>query len=245
MEYTTKDKEIIIKIPASNSGKMRFKTRENKLEFGKTFATRNNNFGENVYLEWQIGYDAVVTDVESGEKETTLKQYTFIGANGKKKYLYELSEFLYEGMRTGLILDESIRTLLEEIKKYNDFIDDKKIEVEHNSKITINGINFEETSIKLPTLFMVETADNTQIEISIQKQQYASGVQPMVYFCIPIKSFNNYSNLIGRPSKNGDILEYAIKEDNANILFDIIKIFAMCSKRHNFDVIEILKILIK
>ncbi len=47
---------------------------------------------------------------------------------------------------------------------------------------------FEETSIKLTTLFMIETTDNTQIEVSIQKQQYASGVQPMVYFSIPITS---------------------------------------------------------
>lgn len=245
MDYIAKNKEIIIKISASNSGKFRFKTRKNNLQFGDTFAARTRNFDESVYLEWQIGYDAIITDVVRGKKDTRLKRLTFVGANGKTKYLYELSELIYEGMQAGLVSIEKIINLLEEIKKYNDFIDDKKIAIEHNSKIVLNGMSFEETSIKLPTLFMIQTADNTQIEVSIQKQQYATGVQPMVYFCIPIKSFSNYSDLMGHSSKNGDALEYIINKDNADVLFDIMKIFAMCSKRHNYDIIEIIKILIK
>jgi hypothetical protein len=92
---------------------------------------------------------------------------------------------------------------------------------------------------------MIKTTDNTQIEISIQKQQYASGVQPMVYFCIPIKSFQNYKTILGRPSKPGDELVYIINNKNASVLFYMIKIFAMCSERHHFDIVEIIKILIK
>jgi hypothetical protein len=245
MNYTTKDREIIIKIPASNSGKFRFKTRSNNLKFGDTFSTRDNNFNENVYLEWQISYDATIADMVKGEKDTKLKSYTFVGANKKTKYLYELSELVYEGINNGLILIEDISSLLKEISNYKEFIDKKKIDVEYSSKIVINGIQFEETSIKLPTLFMIETTDNTQIEISIQKQQYASGVQPMVYFCIPIKSFQNYKTILGRPSKLGDELVYIINNKNASVLFDMIKIFAMCSQRHHFDIAEIIKILIK
>jgi 8-oxo-dGTP pyrophosphatase MutT (NUDIX family) len=104
---------------------------------------------------------------------------------------------------------------------------------------------FEETSIKLPTLFMIETTDNTQIEVSIQKQQYASGVQPMVYFSIPITSFENGKELYGKPSTNEDNLIYVFDAKNINTLFDLLKIFAMCSRRHNFDIQEILKILLK
>lgn len=50
---------------------------------------------------------------------------------------------------------------------------------------------------------------------------------------------------MGHSSKNGDALEYIINKDNADVLFDIMKIFAMCSKRHNYDIIEIIKILVK
>jgi len=92
---------------------------------------------------------------------------------------------------------------------------------------------------------MVETTDKTQIEISIQKQQYASGTQPMVYFCIPLTSFENGKTLYGKPSTNEDNLIYIISENNIDVLFDLLKIFAMCSKRHNFDIKEILTILLK
>lgn len=245
MNYKIEKDKIILNIRATNDGKFRFKTRENNLNFGDTFATRGNNFSSNVYLEWQIGYDAIVTDVEAGKKETKLTDLTFVGANKKTKYPYELSELIFDSIKIGLISKNKITELLKEIENYSDFIDEKKIEVEHSKKINLNGISFEETSIKLPTLFMIETTDNTQIEISIQKQQYASGVQPMVYFCIPITSFENGKDLFGKPSTNEDNLIYVFDKRNVNILFDLLKIFAMCSRRHNFDIKEILKILLK
>jgi hypothetical protein len=245
MIYKANSKEIVIKISASNHGKFRFKTRDNNISFGHTFSTRNNNFTEKVYLEWQIGYDATVADVKNRNKKTNLKRKTFIGANGKKKYLYELSELVYEGLKNNLISAKEIDDLLKEIKSYRNFFDTNKIEIDRNSSITLNNISFEETSIKLPTLFMIDTSDGTQVEISIQKQQYASGVQPMVYFCIPLKSFDNYKDIMGRPSNSSDLLAYVINKENSKVLFDIIKIFAMCSARHNHDIKEIIKILIK
>ncbi len=245
MKYKIENNNIILEIRATNAGKFRFKTRETNLEFGETFGTKENNFNEKVYLEWQIGYDAIVSDVEAGKKETELKNLSFTGANGKVKYPYELSELVFSAIKIGLISKNKIASLLKEIESYSDFIDGKKIEVDHNKKIKLNGIPFEETSIKLPTLFMVETIDKTQIEVSIQKQQYASGIQPMVYFCIPLTSFENGKTLYDKPSTNTDSLTYVISDKNINVLFDLVKIFAMCSKRHNFDIKEILNILLK
>ena len=245
IQYEAKNKKIIIKIPAASKGKIMFKTRDNNIKFGDSFSARQSNFNENVYLEWQIGYDATLSDIKKDKKDTKLKKLSFIGANKKEKYPYELSELLYEGLNIGLISINNISKLLNEICHYNEFIDDKKIDIQYNSDIVINGISFKETSISLPTLFMVETTDDTQIEVSTQKQQYASGVQPMLYFCIPITSFQNYRDIMDRPSKLGDKLIYIIDNNNANVLFDMMKIFSMCSKRHNFDVIEILKILLK
>ena len=80
---------------------------------------------------------------------------------------------MFVSVKIGLLSKKDIESLLSEIKSYKNFIDQKAITVERHSKININGINYEETSIKLPTLFMVETEDKTQIEVSIQKQQYA------------------------------------------------------------------------
>ena len=53
---------------------------------------------------------------------------------------------------------------------------------------------------------MIETVDGTQIEIHIKQQQNASGTQPMVYFCIPISSFNDYKKILGRSSTKADVL---------------------------------------
>lgn len=245
MKYKTGKDKIIISIPAKSKGRFRFKKRSNNLEFGESFAARSENFTEDVYLEWQISYDTTVSDVKNGKKKTNLTDNTFIGDNGKEKYLYELSELLYEAVKLEIISINDIENLLEEVTDYEEFIDDKKIKVDKLSEIVFNGITFKETAIRLPTLFMIETEDQTQVEISIQKQQYAAGVQPMLYFTIPLTTFSNYEYLIGKSSKKGDMLNYIIDCQNANVLFDILKIFAMCSERHNFDIIEIIKILIK
>lgn len=144
-----------------------------------------------------------------------------------------------------LITKKDVKDLCDEVKGYKNFIDDKSISVEHHAKLTINGVHFEETSIKLPTLFMVETLDHAQIEVSIQKQQYASGVQPMIYFCIPIKSFTNYSEIMGRSSVAKDALVYAISKSNVLNIVYLMKIFGMASKRHNHDVVQIIQTILE
>lgn len=245
MEYQIKDKNILLIIHATNAGKFRFKKRKNRLDFGETFSTRERCFDDETCLEWQIGYDIPVKDVEDGKGETKLTKKHFIGSNGKRKYPYELSELLYATVDMGLITKKDVKDLCDEVKGYKNFIDDKSISVEHHAKLTINGVNFEETSIKLPTLFMVETLDHTQIEISIQKQQYASGVQPMIYFCIPIKSFSNCSVIMGRSSVAKDKLVYAINKNNVFNLISLMKIFGMASKRHNHDVVQIIQTILE
>ena len=245
MEYTIKEKSIYLTIPAANSGKYRFKKRKNKLDFGETFSTRGCLFDEQTYLEWQIGYDVLVKDIEKGEKKTKLNKKQFVGGNGKNKYPYELSEIFYAAMELDLISKEEAEGLLEEINNYQNFIDEKAISVEHHSNITLNGMNFEEASIKLPTLFMVETLDETQIEVSIQKQQYATGIQPMVYFCIPLKSFKNSSGICGKSSVSGDNLIYVIGKNNVSNLINLMKVFGMASKRHNCDIVRIIQTLLE
>ena len=245
MEYIIKEKNIWLIISANNAGKFRFKKRKNRLDFGETFSTRECVFDDQTYLEWQIGYDVLMNDVEKGTKSTKLTSRHFVGSNGKKKYPYELSEIFYEAMELEFITKEEVENLCKEIVSYRNFIDEKVITVERHSKLTINGINFEETSIKLPTLFMLETLDETQIEVSIQKQQYASGVQPMVYFCIPLKSFKNSADLHGKSSAPGNKLIYVISKTNVLNLLYMMKVFGMASRRHNNDIVKILETILE
>lgn len=238
--YSCVNNSIELTFSAANDGKFRFKTRDSETSFGQTFATRQKPFNEKVYLEWQIGYDAMIEDVKSGKKFSKLTNTTFIGSNGREKYLYELSEILYESIKCGLLSVKDLDKLNAEILSYNTFFDGKEIVVETSSSVLLNGIPFKETAIKLPTLFMPQT-DGTVIETSIQKQQYASGVQPMIYFNIPFKSFVNWKELDGKKSVKGNNLKYAIKKENAEVILNMFRVFGMASSRHKFDVEQILK----
>jgi len=245
MEYRIKEGNIELIIPATNAGKYRFKKRLNRLSFGETFSTRNEPFDEQAYLEWQIGFDIPVKDAEEGTEAIKLNEQSFIGSNGKKKYPYELSELFYTAIEQGLISKDEVKTILKEIHDYKELFDEKPISVdERTSEIILNGISFEETNIKLPTFFMEQSSDDTQIEVSIKQQQYASGVQPMIYFCIPIKSFKNSTKFLGRPSISGDCLIYVIRRDNVQVLLNLMKVFGMASERHKHDIIQILKIIL-
>jgi len=235
----------MLELPSAKSQtepKFRFKRRANKTDFGVSFAARQNNFDRSVYLEWQIGYDVPVSEVENGARTTSITFAHFIGANGKEKYPAELSEFYYEALKCGLIVKDDVKALYKEINDYDSFIDDREISVERPTLINFHGINYHETSIKLPTLFMNETVDDTQIEVSIEKQQYATGVQPMIYFCLPIFSFSNGLEFVGRTSKPGESLKYVIDERNVSNLTILMKIFGMASRRHQHDIAEILKL---
>lgn len=245
IKHEIRDGAIFLFIPAKKHGKFRFNKRETDFEFGHSFPTRSENFDDRVYLEWQIGYDVTVSDVKNGKKTTELANMHFVGSNGKTKYPYELSEILFKSIEVGLLHDKDIEELLKEIAGYTNFIDEKPITTEPASDIYINGLSFKETRIKLPTFYMADTMDDTQIEVSIEKQQYASGIQPMVYFCIPFHAFKNSSELRGRPSVSGDKLIYVIDQSNVINIVLMMKVFAMASKRHRHDIIEILKLLIE
>lgn len=243
MEYKIEKSEIRIFIPASNKGKFRFKNRVDNFEFGNILATRSGAFGPNTYLEWQIGYDATDKDMKDGKKNTKLTHLTFVGANSKKKYPYELSELLDSAIKINLINKESLKKLLEKIKDYKNYLSDKKIEAEQQGTFELNGLSFAESSIKLPTFFL-PNEDGTQIEVSIQKQQYASGVQPMLYFAIPCKSFSNGGALNGKSSTLKDKFIYIINKENVKNILRIFEVFAMASPSHNHDVREIIKALL-
>jgi len=245
MEYRINEEgNIEVIIEAKNNREFRFKKRQNRFIFGETFPARKKPFDKQVYLEWQISYDVKAIDVEKKNIKVELNKHFFIGSNGKKKYPAELSELFYTACKQNFISKEEVKNLLNEIIAYQEFIDEKSISViDHKSKITLNNVSFEETSINLPTLFMVET-DGTYVEVSIEKQQYASGVQPMVYFCIPLITFKNSSDLLNKPSSKKDKLIYVINKYNSQNLVNLVRIFGMASKRHNHDIIEIMKMIL-
>lgn len=119
---------IIVSIPlTTQSGKIRVKERNSFYEYGLPVATRQISFSQKHYIEWQIGYDVDKNDREKFNL-STLQNSEFIGANGKKKALYELSEYLYYFTQWGIIDEteiESLYAFLSNIKN-DDFIDSRE-----------------------------------------------------------------------------------------------------------------------
>lgn len=235
---------VTIDLPSANAGKYRLKTRDENIAFGAGFSGRNDPFHDGVYLEWQIGYDAEVKAVEKGDKYTALKTKTFIGANGKETYVYELAEILYFAATVDVVSLDKITALINEIKAYDEFIDTKEISIEKHDDVQLNGLHFAETSIKLPTLYMSQN-DGTQLEASIQKQERALGFQPMIYLSIPFKSFINCEDFRGRASKRGEFFSYSITAKNIETVFNLFRVFGMASAKHKQDTERILDVIIE
>lgn len=238
------DHEVLIFVPLKTKGKFRWKNRRNHNEYGVGFATSTNEYTANSYVEWQIGYDVEAS--KTSEKPTTLTDLTFIGDNKKVKHPYELSEILYQMKVAGLVTSKEILALLNDNLKQNMFLDKEyKIKTNHSGKEMIGGLLCDKQIISLPTFAYANGAESPVIEISIQKQQYASGVQPMLYLSIPLKCFENWKNFVGKTSNdfNEPYVVLKIDKKNKNFVLNTFRLFACCSKRHKYDVNEILKLI--
>ncbi|MCL2312194.1 MAG: R.Pab1 family restriction endonuclease [Firmicutes bacterium] len=235
-------KEISVKIPlTTTSGKIRIKERNLLNEYGIPVATRQTNFSQKHYVEWQIGYDVVVE--KNNETVTTLFDKTFVGANGKNKALYELSEYIYYFHKWDVITKNELL----DIKKFVENTDDKLL-IDVNNDFNILRSNFKETKlfgidflqaeIKYPLL--VHKVKNYDIitEIVIKEKQRAIGIMPMLYLCFPITELR--SNLLGRVAEAKETANFVINKNNRNVFTEMLKIFGVLSKAHKQDTVNII-----
>ena len=239
-------KGLSLEIPLKSQGKFRCKNRANSSEYGEGFAPKTEAFTKNSYVEWQIGYDARVDDVRDGKKSTTLTKRSFVGANGADKYLYELSEIVWKLSEVNLISKKQIENLISEVDSYAMFLQENfQIQMKKTGTERINNIVAVRHEIQLPTFtFDSETKNEIFTEISIQKQQYATGVQPMLYVIIPAAAFDNADKIIGQDSSETPYGFYTIAtKEKAGYFLKIFSYFGLCSERHQHDVLEILKII--
>ena len=242
------NKEIIVSIPLTKgTEKTRIKKRSMTNEYGLPVATRTEAFTQNCYVEWQIGYDVITADEEKLQR-TTIKDKLFIGANGKQKTLYELSEYIYYFYQWGIIT----RKDLEDVLSFLDNIDQKLfldvnteyvIERTHPIPRELFNIKFEYTQVKYPLLVHKFLPYEVITEILITEKQYAIGVQPMLYFCFPITELA--TNVLGRVAQPKETADFIINAKNINVFLEMLKIFGILSKNHNADIHTIIQTILK
>ena len=241
IEFDVKKNSIEIKVPLTSQGKFRCKKRNNFQEYGIGFAPKSEIIPNNAYVEWQIGYDMILGD---DSKNSTLEHLTFTGANDKEKCLYELSEIMYYLCKNNIASKSEINDLIETIDNMHEFLQDSfSIKSEIVGSVIINGNDFYESVISLPTFNKVNNSCDIIIQISIEKQQYATGVQPMLYVNIPVTEFDNEKLIIGNTSVDEKYGILTINKDNFDVIKNIFICFGMCSSAHHHDILEILKII--
>lgn len=226
------------------SGKIRVKNRSIANEYGTPVAVKQTPFKQSNYIEWQIGYDVIKGEI-SEAKDTTLPDENFIGANGKEKALYELSEYIWHFFDWGIITDKE----LEETKEYlenvseNGLLDvnaELQIERSHLIEKEINNFKFEYTQVKYPLLIYKFGKYEIITEIKITEKQRAVGVQPMLYLCFPITELKAKSNLLGRVAKTKEVAYFDITKDNISVFVELLKLFGILSASHRHDILQII-----
>ena len=233
----------------TTSGKIRVKRRSMLNEYGIPVPTRSTNFTQSDYIEWQIGYDVPVKDVTKIAL-TSLPEPVFIGANNKEKALYELSEYVKYFYDWGVVE----RRQLEEILNYLNNIDEAEL-LENNPENTItrshainkriNGFNFEYTQVRYPLLIYKFMDYEIATEIKTTEKQRAIGVQPMLYFCIPVTKLKTEIPLVGRKAFIKEFGFFDIDRENISVFIELLKIFGILSASHRHDVIRIIESIIR
>lgn len=244
-----KDNEIRVSIPLTKgTEKTRIKRRSMLNEYGIPVSTKAEPFTQNCYVEWQIGYDVIKDDAEKLER-TTLKDFLFIGANGKEKTLYELSEYIKYFYDWGVITKAQLKNIKDYLSNLseNDFLDthpDLSIKRSNFVEKTINDFKFMRTTVEYPLL--VYQFGNFEIvaEIKITEKQYAIGVQPMLYLCFPITELENSEKLLGRTAKTKETANFVINKENISVFLEMLKLFGTLSKNHNKDIISIINVIL-
>lgn len=244
-----KKNEIKVAIPLTKgTEKTRIKRRSILNEYGIPVSTKIELFAQDCYVEWQIGYDVITSDTEKLEK-TTLKDLRFIGANGKEKALYELSEYIKYFYDWKVISKESLINIENYLKQLSEdnFLDtnpELSIKRTHPINKTINDFNFMWTKVEYPLLVYKFGKFEIVAEIKITEKQYAIGTQPMLYLCFPITELENSENLLGRTAQTKEFANFVINDKNINVFLEMLKLFGTLSKNHNKDAISIINVIL-
>lgn len=200
-------------------GKIRIKERFAFSDYGIPVAPTQIIISPKHYIEWQIGYDKVVNKNEA---------YHFIGANGKAKQIYELSEFLDFALCEDWITLNDIINIKTNMINYQDFIEQKETITRTNFvNDNLNGIDFLKASVSYPLLIHRFQNNDLLCEIVVREKQFAVGTMPMLYFCVALSSLKDCNNqsFIGRNIQSNECGYLEISKENIIIFIQIFRIF--------------------
>ena len=107
--------------------------------------------------------------------------------------------------------------------------------------VDINDIPFSIMTLKYPQLVYDFGEYEIIAEITIREKQRAVGVQPMLYFCIPISELKADTPLLGRTAERNETAQFEFSETNYRVVFEMVKVFGILSVSHQEDILRIIQ----
>lgn len=244
------DKELRLGFELKTKGKFRIKERR-KNEIFSTFSSivsKDNLYQTSFYIEWQISYyvrkESVTTDaiLINTDREILLSVEDANKKKTKSVYLSELSELLNQAINLNIIDKKEVSNLREWVCSIlpSEILDETVLNHKksvNNNQILIRRIKdltFNISYLNLPYCIL-QNQDKTWIEVIKEKQQYAYSFQPMIYLCIPDEVL----------SPDNALFWWTISEENWHTIINLFKVFALSSQRHNRDICQIIKEILK
>ncbi len=224
-------------------GSVRVKRRRCESDFGMIVPACSTRLERSDYLEWQIRYD--LPDSPENRKRTTLGDCSFSNNVNVRKIPSELSELFFWSNRFGFLSDEEVRETFQSVADLDDssFFDAVPLCRVSAPAETRNGVLFERKNVLHP-LFIYDIGCFS-LEITIQKQQRGSGVQPMLYFCIPVENLEFAYPCFERKAKTSPekTCKWIVDSRTSRNFALAFRLLGMLSSRHRHDVLAILRTL--
>jgi len=157
------------------------------------------------------------------------------------RYVFELSDYLIELIKRKFIRLDHIEKLLKEIKEEKKFLaDDLEIYRSQPKKYNFKQRSFLKCTITYPLLIYEIKGLLIKVEIIVKEKQKAIGIQPMLYLCLPLKLMKEFPQLEGQIVDSKQKASYLVDKNNFHFIIETIQIFALLSKKHHQDVVNIL-----
>ncbi|GAA9450185.1 hypothetical protein BTM440_07960 [Helicobacter pylori] len=152
-----------------------------------------------------------------------------------------MSEIIYYAKQLDLISLENLENTLKYLEKQKQFIEDNfMITRERFRSHQFGGMDFELSHISYP-LLIHSFNDNQLSEIVIREQQYGSKTQAMLYFCFSILELKTATPLLNRTAALKEHALLIVRQTNASMFLEMLKIFGLLSQAHHNDVVKILE----
>ena len=150
------------------------------------------------------------------------------------KRFVELARLLQPGYTNRLIKRRELEELSKELHAQKEFFVNR-YEIQRTTMKQIFE-SFRVIYRKHPILHK-DLKHNISIEVELKPQQKGIRAQPMVYLLIPIQNLLEGEDLIGRTARTNEVVRW---KPSPEVLFEVVRAFAIISPQHCNDMVEIL-----